>query len=313
MTANFTRSSTHDRHPPPVPLRGRRGNGEWCDSGTRLITNIMPITTMNLDQKLIQKSRQRLIISGNTFELYQYENPYLYNLPPLPRGDRTSPTRPRPRRADNLYRARQRIRRLIASNTGIYGEKLKFITYTFKKNITDLGEANKLWTQYQKKMRRTFGTLKYLCVVEFQKRGAIHYHVLYFNLPFIYDIKSKLRHAWSHGHISCKVIDHVKHVGAYVSKYLVKEVLDLRLARQKAYFTSRHLKQPKEKRNELGITQWKEDNSHAILNSKVQGIYQSERFGRITYTQGITHTQTHGLQIASSHATQDRTQRLQGN
>ncbi|WP_452176556.1 rolling circle replication-associated protein, partial [Kordiimonas lipolytica] len=41
--------------------------------------------------------------------------------------------------------------------------------------------------------------LKYSCVVEFQKRGAVHYHLLAYNLPFIEN--SKLAEIWGHGFV----------------------------------------------------------------------------------------------------------------
>jgi hypothetical protein len=46
--------------------------------------------------------------------------------------------------------------------------------------------------------------LKYVSVVEFQKRGAVHYHAVFFNLPFI--VNDELAAIWSHGFIKINAI-----------------------------------------------------------------------------------------------------------
>jgi len=85
-------------------------------------------------------------------------------------------------------------------------------------------------------------SLKYAVVIEFQKRGAIHFHVLFFNLPFIdHDKLSKL---WRNGFIKINKIENVKNIGSYVTKYMSKDFDDSRLCGQKSYFTSRGLKKP---------------------------------------------------------------------
>jgi hypothetical protein len=47
--------------------------------------------------------------------------------------------------------------------------------------------------------------LKYLATWEKQKRGAIHYHVIFFDFPYI--AKEKLQNLWSHGFIKINRID----------------------------------------------------------------------------------------------------------
>jgi len=55
---------------------------------------------------------------------------------------------------------------------------ISFITLTFKENLTDLTIANKKFNEAMKRIRRKFPDFKYLGVPEFQKRGAVHYHLM---------------------------------------------------------------------------------------------------------------------------------------
>ncbi|MGW4235109.1 rolling circle replication-associated protein, partial [Streptomyces sp. NPDC004980] len=86
--------------------------------------------------------------------------------------------------------------------------------------------------------------LKYTAVIEFQKRGAIHYHLLVYNLPYTpVDVLSDI---WGHGFVKINKIDHVDNVGAYITKYMIKDNIDERLLGEKSYFSSRGLKKPEE-------------------------------------------------------------------
>lgn len=199
-----------------------------------------------LDQKLVRYSHCRLVISGDIVELYEYERPVYSNFPPAEKsrgsGIKTKPTDSR--RIDHLRRTRQTIRRTISTNATAWGAVPVFITYTFAENISDLKTANAYWQQYKKKLKYHYGKLKYLVVVEFQKRGAIHYHALYFNLPYIKNIKPILQDIWGHGFLQIKAVNKIENIGAYVSKYLQKENADSRLVGQKAFFVSRGLHKP---------------------------------------------------------------------
>jgi len=242
-------------------------------------------TLQQIEKKLVKSSHKRLITYSNKYELYIYEKNFFFNKAPEKKTAHSREAEPvRERREDNLYRARLRIRRLIGANESAWGEKLKFVTYTFGKNVSDLQEANAYWAEYQRKIKHEFTGLKYLAVVEFQKRGAIHYHVLYFNLPFRKHIKKILAETWGHGFVNIQTVEHIRHVGAYVSKYLQKQIMDKRLSREKAFFCSKGLIQPNENRAEEtidGIIR-----TH-ILNPEVEQVYQTTHFGKITYQAGI--------------------------
>lgn len=239
----------------------------------------------NLDTKTIKKSLSRLVISGNHFELYNYQNPYIYNLPPREKKSSLhSEGVQLERREDNLLTTQKKIRRIINANTNQYGQRTKFITFTFRENETNLKKANEEWQLFCKKMRYRYGKLKYIAVVEFQKRGAIHYHVLYFNLPYIKDIKTKLGKTWGKGFINIKTLSEVRNVGAYVCKYLRKDIMDQRLVGEKVYFTSRGIFKPIEFKNEDTIAKTLRSVS---IHTDVQKSYTSLVYGKIIYSQGI--------------------------
>lgn len=154
------------------------------------------------------------------------------------------------RREDNIENTRWLIQRIVSCNS--VGRSL-FITLTFAENITDLRQANKEWRNFIKRFNYAFDIkLKYLCIVEFQKRGAIHYHAIFFNMPFIDNLKDVLYKIWGYGYTDYKVLsltkqydlESIKHIGSYVSKYFKKGLLDKRLVGNRAFFCSRGLVRP---------------------------------------------------------------------
>lgn len=141
-------------------------------------------------------------------------------------------------RLDNYLRAKNKIKRLSWANTNDFRT---FITLTFSKNITDLSVANKLFTSFQKRLKYLAPNLKYLAVVEFQKRGAVHYHFLcsYF---IDADILSDL---WRYGFVKIKKIKNKRNLGLYIVKYLTKDLyLERKYFMKKKFFYSSNLKKP---------------------------------------------------------------------
>lgn len=111
---------------------------------------------------------------------------------------------------------------------------------TFRDNIDDLDFANNEFKKFIKRLNYNFKIkVKYSCVIEFQKRGAIHYHVVLYNLKGKIDL-DKLSLIWGHGFIKLNKIKGVDNVGAYVCKYMTKTD-DKRLEGRKMYFNSRNL------------------------------------------------------------------------
>ncbi len=183
------------------------------------------------------------------------------------------------RRRKTLNADKNKIQDLINTNVNSYTLKgkiisPKFLTLTFKDNVQDLSYSNNHFKNYIKRLNhmikkkyKNYEGLKYVCVIEFQKRGAIHYHVLFFNMPFIH--QSILKEKWGLGSVYIEGFvknnkkvnftyskknkcfktsgEVVKNVGAYITKtmnYMLKNVDDCRLRGQKCYLVSRGLKKP---------------------------------------------------------------------
>jgi len=250
----------------------------------------------NIDQKLIKKSNTRLIISGNELEFITYERPYFYNFAPSlrSRGNDGHSVTSDPfsdenvgleeRRIDHLQRTRSHLRRLISANASAWNCMPLFLTYTFANNIQNVKEANHLFDVFNKRLKRRLGiSMKYVVVMEFQKRGAIHYHAIYFNIPYIAGLRKIISDTWQHGFINVQSVRHVRSLGAYIAKYMQVDLNDKRLCGKKAFFTSKKLIQPIEYRNEETIAKFMKD---VIVKKEVRKIkFDSVKFGAITYEQ----------------------------
>jgi len=254
---------------------------------TRLI-NWFSIFNQSLIDKTIKKSNIRLVVSGDLVELYEYEKEYVYNLIPKKRNINVflEDTPKLERRKDNIIRLRQKIKRVIEANVNTWGFMPLFCTFTFAENIEDLDQANIVWRDFMKRFhyfleKRGFSKAKYLTVVEFQKRGAVHYHTIFFNIPFISDLKNIIADIWGQGFVKINAIDNIVHIGSYVCKYLQKGVVDDRLRRKKAFFTSRGLYRPQQLRERENIIDFLAEND--TLRLLDTSHISSEKYGLIKY------------------------------
>ena len=223
-----------------------------------------------------------MVISGKIIEFYNYENGYLKGY-----KDKTNTTGRRidyesENKGDNRAKAMQRsktdIRRLINANADDFS---KFVTLTFQKNEKDLDYCNCEFKKFIQRLKYKYSDIKYLTVVEFQERGAVHYHMLC-NLPYIKSIE--LAEIWGNGFIKINRIDRVTNLGAYVTKYMQKDLADARLEKRKCYFTSRNLDKP------IEITQKKEiEQLQTTLSHKMKLIfettYTNDYTGKVMYKQ----------------------------
>lgn len=152
------------------------------------------------------------------------------------------------RRKDNTAAVRARIHDLVECNNLQYGYEPVFLTFTFAENVTDIKTAWKEWHKYVKRHTRAFGKPKYLSVMEFQKRGAVHFHAIFFNLDPELEYRERetrcIAKAWGNGFITVERIRSVHRVGRYVCKYLNKSAEDVRLRGQKFFTTSNDLFRP---------------------------------------------------------------------
>ena len=177
----------------------------------------------------------KLVVSGKMIEWFEYERPQssLY----ANSGSINIPISEDEARAKNYAQVKKRLTRLIWSNENLN----KFITLTMRENIADLKITNPLFNDYINKMRKVYPNFNYICVPEFQQRGAVHYHTLN-SLPFI--PAKKIVKIWSNGSIDVKRTYRIKNLARYMTKYLTKDLFDGRLYRQKKFFCSAGIKQP---------------------------------------------------------------------
>ena len=156
----------------------------------------------------------------------------------------------------SMHRTRSNIRRLTNSNLQLD----KFLTLTFAESTTDLKEANKLFHLAMKRVIHAKPDFAYIAVVEFQKDvdyygkkkekgGSVHYHLLC-NIKtiikrdrFEWERWFQMRY-WKYGFVKVKNITKVDNIGAYLCKYLSKEMFDKRMFRKKKFFCSRNLNKP---------------------------------------------------------------------
>ncbi len=203
-------------------------------------------------------SNKSLTISGNMFEFKFYDGTILVT--PLPQSKPPKIRMVNPpkteREVSSIHRSKKRLKRLINANVGFHknknGKIFKplFVTLTFKENITDVNQANYEFTKFIQRFNyEVFNSrkskIKYVVAIEFQKRGAVHYHVLFFNLPFIESIYDKVNAIWGEGHTWVDLVKYnIQDVGNYMTKYMTKELEDPRLCRKKSYFSSKNLFKP---------------------------------------------------------------------
>jgi len=178
-----------------------------------------------------------VIVSGDIAEIYDYEFPVGYNFDPL----RTNYNKSKiiaNRRSDSLSRTRRAIFRIISCNQCKYGLSNKFYTLTFKENIQNISVAMPFFKKFIRNLYIHEGIrAKYLTVIEFQERGAVHFHSIFFNLPFI--SSSKIERYWGQGFVKIKELGHIRSIAGYVSKYFRKDCDDIRLFGKKGYFCSK--------------------------------------------------------------------------
>lgn len=165
-----------------------------------------------------------------------------------------------------LYYQNQRheLRRLIDVN--LVGD-CSFVTLTFRDHIEDISLANKEFEKFIKRLKYYFEKenpkfeLKYLAVNERTKKNRVHYHIVFFDFPYIK--KSVLENIWKNGFVDIRLIrQNMKtkdgelvprtNVALYVSKYFAKQYelsdVDLKSGelkndnyKKKAFFKSTNL------------------------------------------------------------------------
>lgn len=159
--------------------------------------------------------------------------------------------------------ARRRLYDYVAANIGKHldhkgkKQRFKFVTYTFRDDVKKLDEANKLFKNGMDRLNYFFTGadggrfLEYAAVPELQmknNRYVWHYHVIFFNLPYIpvsaeivdkqiadgslpddYDKRDTLFYLWGEGGVKVNEVklSDTYDIAGYVCKYMGKGLNDL--------------------------------------------------------------------------------------
>ncbi len=199
----------------------------------------------------------KIIETPTTKEVYIYENPIFTHSTAKQDSAETSTRKTfdemsARRQYDSLKRKqkhyeqkRWEIARIVDCN---FDGRTKFVTLTFRDNIQDITVTNREFKNFIQRLnyyiyQTKTQLLKYIATWEKQKRGAIHYHVIFFDFPYI--AKEKLQDLWAHGFIKINRVDvdSKENRGRYLSKYFGKD-LELKEHKKKAFFKSQNLKMP---------------------------------------------------------------------
>lgn len=150
----------------------------------------------------------------------------------------------------NILRSKLNCQRIAKCNSKYWKS---FITLTYADNMQDIKQGKldlNYWLKNVKKVKRDF---KYIAIPEFQKRGAVHFHILT-NLSLqdnniiipqedkrFYKVKY-----WSKGFSNVQFFNNdMKKVVGYISKYMTEDC-DNRLFAIRRFTTSQNLDKPVE-------------------------------------------------------------------
>lgn len=232
-------------------------------------------------KKEVYYSDKKAIKSGNIVEIISYENGNFYGYEGVACGKSKSSNA---KRSDNINLAKKNLRRLI--NANVTGNDL-FVTLTYADNMQDVVQAKNDFKRFIKAMKRKGYVMKYVYVIEFQKRGAVHFHVIFFGCGYI-DCKF-LSEVWGLGFVKINRINDIDNAGSYVVKYMDKDLVDDRLNGHDLYGRSRSLKNPEIINNPQEVGQLLEDLSDNLVYTNV---YNNDYKGTCVYCQFNTNRKT---------------------
>lgn len=199
----------------------------------------------------------KVIQSGDLIEKYEYEKS-----PPTPVSRKAKSGRiakwsdqlteerradwVHKRRASSINRCRQSFRRLVRAN--LYDGIPVLLTLTML-DIVDLRSAYRCYHEFGQRLRRFIGPgASWIAVPEFQKRDAVHFHVLMWGLPESYVADEprtrRIQNIWRYGYVDLVPTDGSPKLSTYLAKYMSKAMQDPRLLGEKAYSASRNILRP---------------------------------------------------------------------
>jgi len=197
----------------------------------------------------------KCIVSGNLLEIYKYHRTQFgkQDIKVSSRNKeekRTSINTSNDRTTEYINKSRRELKRLINANLH-HGKNLdKFLTLTLAENITDKQYCLLKYRSFIKSLQRSYGNIKYITILEKQKRGAYHFHIILFDFPYI-DLPS-LNEKWKHGYTDIQAIKNHTYLkngkrydfASYLVKYMGKEFGGNSIKGERRYYKSSNLLSP---------------------------------------------------------------------
>lgn len=191
----------------------------------------------------------KTITYGNNIEIFEYEfEPHPHERRSK-RKDREKLTDEEKfeRRKANVVQSKRNFVRLVKANLED-GNPPFLISMTYVENMQDIKQGYKDFGAFIQKLRYRFGKeFRYIGAPEFQTRGAVHFHILAWNLPITPREERReriLAGYWDHGFVDVRATDGDDRLSGYLAKYMAKAFIDKRLINQKAYIASRNVRRP---------------------------------------------------------------------
>jgi len=232
----------------------------------------------------------KLVRSGDLVEEYEYQFEPSFKDLKKPRERVKRFTRVS-RSEANIKASRRSFHRLVRSNLGGSPKILPILlTLTYSDNVKDIDVSNKMFNNFTKRLRYDLGNeISWISVPEFQKRGAVHYHVLLFGVSHEL-VKSErstryFASIWTHGFVDVISTDGSPKLATYLAKYMSKALADNRLIGKRGYSASHNIMRPVSLNTPFQIAYAREDWDIGGVDNPYEKrrIYDTKWLGRCDY------------------------------
>lgn len=155
---------------------------------------------------------------------------------------------PKIRTETDVKRAVLAFRRLCITNIARFGNPV-WASFTYRDNMADVAKGRKDWNAFAKRAKAEFGDgFRYICVAEFQRRGALHFHAFLWGIPAsVVEVERSTRlvaRLWGQGFSDLVSTDGSHKMATYMSKYAGKHFADPRLNGHRCYIASKNIARP---------------------------------------------------------------------
>ncbi|MFA5770487.1 MAG: hypothetical protein WC894_03270 [Patescibacteria group bacterium] len=190
----------------------------------------------------LEQSIYKVLITGEFIEVSSYQFPIRLHIQRSKIARDSSSDRLEEYQKVSNRKSFSTLRSLIFGNFSIFD---KFITLTFKDtekfDIRDLTYCNFRKERFVKKLKEIKPDLKYIIVPEYQKRGAVHYHILC-NLQYI--PKGLFKKYWIYGFSSIDAIKELDKSLFYLTKYISKNTYIAEFKGRRRFYASKNITRP---------------------------------------------------------------------